>query len=51
MMDRLESFDSSDLMEFIAPPEVKVLGIGGAGNNIIERLYSRRITGPMDYPS
>ena len=45
MMDRLESFDSSDLMEFIAPPEVKVMGIGGAGNNIIERLYSRKITG------
>ena len=33
-MDRLESFDSSDLMEFIAPPEVKVIG------EVIERPAS-----------
>jgi len=35
MMDKLESFDSSDLMEFITPPKIKVLGVGGAGNNIL----------------
>ena len=29
MMDRLESFDSSDLMEFIAPPKIKIVGVGG----------------------
>ena len=45
MMDKLESFDSSDLMEFITPPKIKVLGVGGAGNNILKRLYRRRITG------
>jgi len=45
MMDRLESFDSSDLMEFIAPPKIKILGIGGAGNNTLSRLYSRKIKG------
>ena len=44
-MDKLESFDSSDLMEFITPPKIKVLGVGGAGNNILKRLYNRRITG------
>ena len=32
-MDHLESFDSSDLMEFIAPPKIKIVGVGGAGNN------------------
>ena len=45
MMDRLETFDTSDLMEFISPPKIKVLGVGGAGNNILKRLYSRKITG------
>ena len=45
MMDKLESFDSSDLMEFITPPKIKVIGVGGAGNNILKRLYHRRITG------
>ena len=45
MMDKLESFDSSDLMEFITPPKIKVLGVGGAGCNILKRLYNRRITG------
>ncbi len=44
-MDKLESFDSSDLMEFITPPKIKVLGVGGAGCNILKRLYNRRITG------
>ena len=45
MMDRLESFDSSDLMEFIAPPKIKIVGVGGAGNNTLSRLYSRKIKG------
>ncbi|HJM17760.1 MAG TPA: cell division protein FtsZ [Candidatus Poseidoniia archaeon] len=45
MMDRLESFDSSDLMEFITPPKIKLIGSGGAGNNILDRLYSTRIDG------
>ena len=45
MMDRLESFDSSDLMEFIAPPKIKIVGVGGAGNNTLSRLYSRKING------
>ena len=45
MMDRLETFDTSDLMEFISPPKIKVLGVGGAGNNILKRLYNRKITG------
>ena len=45
MMDRLESFDSSDLMEFIAPPKIKIIGVGGAGNNTLSRLYSRQIKG------
>ena len=45
MMERLESFDSSDLMEFIVPPQVKLVGVGGAGNNILDRLYSRKVKG------
>ena len=45
MMERLESFDSSDLMEFITAPQVKLIGIGGAGNNILDRLHSRRVKG------
>ena len=45
MMERLESFDSSDLMEFIAPPKIKIIGVGGAGNNTLSRLYSRKIKG------
>ena len=45
MMERLESFDSSDLMEFITAPQVKLVGTGGAGNNILDRLYSRRVKG------
>ena len=45
MMERLESFDSSDLMEFITAPQVKLVGTGGAGNNILNRLYSRRVKG------
>ena len=45
MMDRLENFDSTDLMEFITPPKIKVMGIGGAGNNILKRLYKKRING------
>ena len=28
MMDRLESFDTSDLMEFITPPKIKLIGSG-----------------------
>ena len=44
-MDRLESFDSSDLKEFIAPPKIKIVGVGGAGNNTLNRLYSRKIKG------
>ena len=44
-MERLESFDSSDLMEFITAPQVKLIGIGGAGNNILDRLHSRRVKG------
>ena len=45
MMDRLESFDTSDLMEFITPPKIKLIGSGGAGNNILNRIYSTRIEG------
>jgi len=45
MMDRLESFDSTDLMEFITPPKIKVIGVGGAGNNILKRLYAKKING------
>ena len=44
-MERLESFDSSDLMEFITAPQVKLVGTGGAGNNILNRLFSRRVKG------
>ena len=44
-MERLESFDSSDLMEFITAPQVKLIGTGGAGNNILDRLYNRRVKG------
>ena len=39
MMDRLENFDGDDLAKYIKPPKIKIFGIGGAGNNIIERLY------------
>ena len=45
MMDRLESFDTSDLMEFITPPKIKLIGSGGAGNNILDRIYSTRTEG------
>ena len=45
MMDRLESFDSTDLMEFITAPKIKVMGVGGAGNNILEMLYDKRVRG------
>ena len=45
MMDKLESFDTTDLMEFISPPKIKLFGIGGAGNNILRRLYNRNISG------
>ena len=45
MMDRLESFDTSDLMEFITPPKIKLIGSGGAGNNILNRIYSTRTEG------
>jgi len=45
MMDRLESFDSTDLMEFVTPPKIKVMGVGGAGNNILKRLYNKRVNG------
>ena len=44
-MERLESFDSSDLMEFITAPQVKLVGTGGAGNNILNRLFNRRVKG------
>ena len=45
MMDRLESFDTSELMEFITPPKIKLIGSGGAGNNILNRIYSTRTEG------
>ena len=45
MMDRLESFDTADLMDFVTPPKIKLIGTGGAGNNILDRLYSTRIEG------
>ena len=45
MMDRLESFDSTDLMEFVTAPRIKVMGVGGAGNNILEMLYDKRVKG------
>ncbi len=45
MMDRLENFDTSDLLEFVSPPKIKVVGVGGAGSNIVERLYGKGITG------
>ena len=32
-------------MEFIAPPKIKIVGVGGAGNNTLSRLYSRKIKG------
>ena len=44
-MDRLESFDTTDLMDFVTPPKIKLIGTGGAGNNILDRLYSTRIEG------
>ena len=39
MMDRLENLDGDELSEFIKPPKIKIFGVGGAGNNIVERLY------------
>ncbi len=33
MMDRLESFDNDELMQFVKEPRIQMLGIGGAGNN------------------
>ena len=45
MMDRLENFDGDDLAKYIKPPKIKIFGIGGAGNNIIERLYVGNING------
>ena len=44
-MDRLESFDSTDLMEFITAPKIKVMGVGGAGNNILEILHKKGVKG------
>ena len=35
MMDRLESFDTTDLMDFVTPPKIKLIGTGGAGNNTL----------------
>jgi len=38
MMDRLESFDNDELMQFVKEPRIQMLGIGGAGNNILTGL-------------
>ena len=32
-------------MEFITTPQVKLVGAGGAGNNILDRLHSRNVKG------
>ena len=45
MMDRLESFDNDELMQFVKEPRIQMLGIGGAGNNILTRLYRRGLEG------
>ena len=45
MMDRLENFDGDDLAKYVKPPKIKIFGVGGAGNNIMERLYIGNITG------
>ena len=44
MMDRLENFDEDELSKYIKPPKIKIFGVGGAGNNIIERLYVGNIS-------
>ena len=45
MIDRLENFDSDELAKYVNPPKIKIFGVGGAGNNIMERLYIGNITG------
>ena len=45
MMDRLESFDNDELIQFVKEPRIQMLGIGGAGNNILTRLYRRGLGG------
>ena len=45
MMERLENFDEDELEKYIKPPKITIFGVGGAGNNIIERLYISNISG------
>ena len=45
MLNRLEEFDSQDLQQYITPPRIRLMGIGGAGNNILRRLHRRTISG------
>ena len=45
MMDRCENFDNDELAKYIKPPKIVIFGVGGAGNNIIERLFVGNIDG------
>ena len=45
MLNRLEEFDSQNLQEYVTPPRIRLMGVGGAGNNILRRLHRRTITG------
>ncbi|MCH2447626.1 MAG: cell division FtsZ family protein [Candidatus Poseidoniia archaeon] len=45
MLNRLEEFDSQNLQEYVTPPRIRLMGVGGAGNNILRRLHRRTISG------
>ncbi len=41
---KLYDFDSDDdLSQFVQPPSIAVYGVGGAGNNINEKIHLRKI--------
>ena len=45
MLNRLEEFDSQNLQQYITPPRIRLIGVGGAGNNILRRLHRRPLPG------
>ena len=38
MLNRLEEFDSQNLQEYVTPPRIRLMGVGGAGNNILRNV-------------
>ena len=43
MMDRLESVDTTDVMDFVSPTKIKLIGTGGAGGGMV--AYANFISG------